>query len=248
MFSVRVADGRRANLSASADDDLEAAPSPAGRLVAFTREAPAGNGVWLMNADGSAKRLLAPGGSRPVWSRDGRTIAYNGPGPPGSCPPEAFRCGHAVTLRAVRVDGSGARVVATAARDASWSPDGRRLAYEADIDPYGSSSAIEVANADGTNVRTLVRGGQHSPVSPAWSPSGRLIAYSLAERIHVVRPDGTGRRRIANGIAPSWSPNGASLAHLGRLGKRSSAYGLVVTDARGRARRVLARRATIAAW
>ncbi|MGH3083034.1 MAG: TolB family protein [Gaiellaceae bacterium] len=155
-----------------------------------------------MNANGSGQRQLISGGGHPVWSPDGRTIAYNGSGP-GDCPPGASRCGHTVAVRIVRVDGSADRVLSPSSRNASWSPSGRRVAYEAAIDPYGNAHAIHVANADGTKVRRVAGGGATvaaSPASPAWSPDGRLIAYGVNRAIYVVRPDGTGRRRLARAL------------------------------------------------
>lgn len=55
--------------------------SPDGRRIAFTSTHAAGGAgrhrVWVMAADGSAKRLLARG-AFPVWSPDGATIMFSG--------------------------------------------------------------------------------------------------------------------------------------------------------------------------
>lgn len=197
-----------------------------------------------MNANGSDQRPLIPGGNHPVWSPDGRMIAYNGSGP-GDCPPGASRCGHTVAVRIVRADGSADRVVSPSSRNASWSPSGRRVAFDAAIDPYGNSHAIHVANADGTNVRRIAGGGA---VTPAWSPDGRLIAYTVNLAIYVVRPDGTKRRRLARGLSPLWASNGARVAYLCGPGGRRERFALCVVDAVGRGRRVVARGVLGAAW
>jgi TolB protein len=198
-----------------------------------------------MNSDGSKQRQLTRGGAHPLWSPDGRTLAYDGSGR-SVCPPDVFRCGNTVAVRTVRVDGSANRILEEASRNPSWSPSGRRIAYEADIDPYGDAHGIRVANADGRNARWLVRG---SAESPAWSPNGRLIAYMAGQRIYVVRPNGTGRRRIADGRLPIWAPaRGARLAYLCRLRKRSQAFALCIVKADGRARRVVAQGILRAAW
>jgi Tol biopolymer transport system component len=237
VFSLSLHGGQPRNLSASAADDYDPAPSPDGSLIAFSRQ----GDIWLMNSDGSGQRLLAHGGSQPTWSPNGRTIAFNGGGP-GECPPDAFRCGHLVAVWTVRVDGSALRRHGAATRNASWSPSGRRIAYEGGMDPYGSAHGIQVANGDGTKPRWVARKG----AQPAWSPSGRLIAYSGNRGIHVVRPDGTGRRRLAaGGWSPSWARHGDRLAFAcGRPHAPEGAqttFSLCVVDAAGHNRRTVAK-------
>jgi Tol biopolymer transport system component len=235
IFSLSARGGQPQNLSRSPTNDQDAAPSPDGRLIAFAR-AGANDGIWLMNADGSGQRLLASGGEHPVWSPDGRTIAFNGSGP-GDCPPPGLRCGHTVAVWAVRVDGSALRRLGAASRNASWAPDGRRVSLEGGIDPYGDANGILVMNADGTKSRWIASAGAH----PAWSPNGRLIAYDGPRAITVVRPDGTGRRRLAVGRFPIWAPRGNRLAYLcgRRTGPQTSALCLIGADGRGR--RMIAR-------
>src|SRR5262249_4803297 len=62
-------------LTTRAADDSDPAISPDGRLVAFRSERD-GGGLYLVNADGSNERLLVNGGRSPVFSPDGRWIAY----------------------------------------------------------------------------------------------------------------------------------------------------------------------------
>ena len=162
-----------------------------------------------MNADGGGRRLLTSGGSRPVWSPDGKAIAYDGGGP-GECPPPALRCGHTVAVWTIRIDGSRRRLLEASSRNASWSPDSRRIAYEGGIDPYGSAHGIRVANADGRNSRWISREGSQ----PAWSRDGHSIAFATNRGIRVVLADGTRRRRLSSeGWAPMWEPRGGRLAY-----------------------------------
>jgi TolB protein len=86
---------------------------------------------------------------------------------------------------------------------------------------------IFVVNADGTGLRQVTRnvsGGEDSAddVGPAWSPDGRLIAFSSTRdqkrdargdyEIFVIRPSGTAERRVTNDarhdFGPEWLPDG----------------------------------------
>jgi TolB protein len=109
-------------------------------------------------------------------------------------------------------DGSGRAAVTDAPTndvvDPVWSPDGTKIAFTV---YSGSSWDVYVVNADGSEQRALA----NSPLDetgPEWSPDGSLVAYSAAESgescecdnagtfdIYVVRPDGTGMRRLTNG-------------------------------------------------
>lgn len=109
-------------------------------------------------------------------------------------------------------------------RSPTWAPSSTAFAfvlYCGDASP-NSGSWIQVADADGSNVRTLASG-----VHPAWSPNGARLAYvspgartsgpynSIADPgdLHVMNPDGTDPRTIvAGGAHPSWSPDGTRLA------------------------------------
>jgi Tol biopolymer transport system component len=99
----------------------------------------------------------------------------------------------------------------------SWSPDGKRLAYQRDF----NGAAIYVINADGTGQQRL------SPtpgfdVTPSWSPDGTKLVYSRLHAapqpgmppltdIRIMNADGTGDHAVlANtvfSVEPRWSVN-----------------------------------------
>jgi Tol biopolymer transport system component len=88
----------------------------------------------------------------------------------------------------------------------------------------GGSYSIWGMNADGSRQQRLTHdkgdssssSGIFYQVDPAWSPNGRLIAFSSkrsgTSEIYTVRKDGTGTRRLTSGpgeqTEPSWSPDG----------------------------------------
>jgi Tol biopolymer transport system component len=95
--------------------------SPDGSRLAFS-----GDGIHIMNADGSGLTNLGAGGSDLAWAPDGQKIAF-----------VAFAGGNPsrdLEIYVVNADGSGrVRLAGTPADDTSpaWSPDGTKVAFVA---------------------------------------------------------------------------------------------------------------------
>ena len=91
-----------------------------------------------------------------------------------------------------------------------------RIAYVARA---GSRHTLRVADADGENGQVALNSGQPI-ISPAWSPSGKELAYVSFERqkaVVFVHTVATGERRAiadfrGSNSAPAWSPDGQYLA------------------------------------
>jgi Tol biopolymer transport system component len=169
-------------------------------------------GLLVTPALGIGSRLLdliqSPSGrpdvQTPVWSPDGRRIAYLG------------RHDGTKELYVVNADGSGQRRLA---RDATffatpaWSPDGRTLAFEAERD---GTIGVYSVNADGSGRRRLARNGS----APAWSPDGRTLAFFSGAKIYLMDADGSEHRPLTNLLkccrksSLAWSPDGRKLAFL----------------------------------
>ena len=183
--------------------------SPDGRSAAFNLHG-ATNEVAIADFERGTVTAFTSGttGSQaPVWSPDGRRIAYRG-----------TRKGlRNVWVKAV--DGTSEEQQLTKGNNMqtplSWSPDGRHLLYF-EIDPVTGSDIWIVSLSDG-NAQPLVK-VPLPQMEAGWSPDGRWIAYTSEEygraEIFVLPFPLTGQRwRIstAGGNEPVWAPDGRQL-------------------------------------
>ena len=185
-------------------------------------------GIFVMNADGSnVKQLTDPSSSRnldPAWSPDGRLIAFSGfqhcvfNAPGTLCTSEIF------TMNA-----DGSRVTRLTNRPntgsyyPTWSPDGRRIAFQNTTFRFPASGVdavdIYAMDADGSNPVRLTN-DPGSDLAPSWSPDGSRIAFLSVrdgdEEIYVINADGSNPRRLTNSPGsdqfPAWSPDGTRIA------------------------------------
>jgi Tol biopolymer transport system component/imidazolonepropionase-like amidohydrolase len=132
------------------------------------------------------------------------------------------------------------------ARQPSWSPDGRRLAFQSYRD---GTWRIWTIGVDGTGLKA-VTSGPFDDREPHWSPDGSAIAFSsdrsgnydiwvLTLATGDVRPITT---NAANDFFPSWSPDGREIAFVST---RTSSPGIYAATLDGHERLVAASAGTI---
>ena len=147
------------------------------------------------------------GSQAPVWSPDGRRIAFRG-----------TRNGYRnVWIKSV--DGTSDEQQLTRGErlqtPMSWSPDGKYLLYQ-ETDPARANDIWILSVADG-KAEPLVA-APLSQIDGIWSPDGRWIAYtseeSGGEEVYVLPFPLTGERwrvSTAGGADPLWSRDGSEL-------------------------------------
>jgi Tol biopolymer transport system component len=143
------------------DWDQQPAWSPDGSSIAFYHDL-VGRGLYIMNSDGSSRRLLdSAGAGYPDWSPDGTRIAYV--------------CTAPVTLQEICVYQGGSVTRLGKGSTPAWSPDGTQIVFalqpgQDQTDPNGG---IYVMAADGTQRREIVSSTGYSNEGsghPDWQP------------------------------------------------------------------------------
>ncbi len=165
---------------------------------------------YLMNADGSGARTLAPilaFDNRLVWSPDGQWIAFS----------------DGNDLYMVSRDGAIftnlTNTPSVSEYWPTWSPDSMRIAY---VSQAGDTMDIHMRAVNGRVAAALTDDAGRDGW-PAWSPDGTRIAFASDrggsfDIYTMSAADGSDVQRITQDpldeTHPAWSPDGASLALL----------------------------------
>ncbi|MGH2408276.1 MAG: hypothetical protein ACRDF7_09385 [Candidatus Limnocylindrales bacterium] len=178
--------------------------SPARTQIAFFVD----DGLWIMAADGSARRRLVDttGFIAASWSPDGRRILIDASGNVADplVPNRHFLI--------VPIDGSAPRDLGLAPYkdygNGSWSPDGAQV-----VVPTQDGLAV-LQSGDGTKPPFHYVHG--AGWLPRWSLDGSTIAFSAGVSIQLVPRDGSRDRILVDRVVPctlEWSPDGRWLAY-----------------------------------
>jgi Tol biopolymer transport system component len=165
--------------------------------------------LWIVDSDGADPHRLASTNRLderwPSWAPDGKRIAFTNvkafgverPKQPG--------------IYTVSADGGDLEAVAASRQqpfDSDWSPDGGTIAF---VRANGGRAQLLAVDSDGGKVRRLAKTGG-SASSPAYSPSGKSIAFSVGGTLCVVPTGGGDPEEVLNrphggrDFAATWQP------------------------------------------
>ena len=199
--------------------------SPDGTRIAYRDWRPGSESVIVIDAGGGNQRTLATydafgfycarGGL--AWSPDATTLIF----------PTSPACDVGNELFVVATDGSSPATALLApgidSAYASWSPDGKRIAMEADDGVNGAGLYVVDAGSDGAQKGGLqphfIAAGPalsdmaNAGSGPQWSPDGTELANADPSGVIVVKADGSDQRLVVTpGFNPAWSPDGRHIA------------------------------------
>ncbi len=192
---------------------VETAPSlsPDGSSIAYSSAANGSSDIYVQRVGGRNPVLVAgdPGRDEdwPAYSPDGKQIAFNISSGSGG-------------IFVVGATGESVRRLTDAGSNPAWSPNSLRIVYASEqvLDPYqrfGVSTLWTVGVDGGTPIRI----DDGDAVQPAWSPSGKRIAFWQnvnGQRDIATIPEAGGPHVLVTNDAavdwaPVWSPDGKCL-------------------------------------
>jgi eukaryotic-like serine/threonine-protein kinase len=217
---------------------IDAEISPDGKYVAYV-VSDGLQSLWLRQlATGSSLQLVAPaqvGYWGISFTRDSSAVTYGVKSP-------AAGVGGAF-YRIPALGGTPRKLLNGVDGSATYSPDGRKIAYIRAAFPEADASAIMVANADGSDARALaIRRAPEffAPMffaAPTWSPDGSLVVAPIEVRGDRVRAKLVAFRSTDGVEQPfpnhefetigqvTWMPDGRGLLLLGDRGTSIGAAG-----------------------
>lgn len=166
-------------------------------------------GIWFLDLVSGAKQRIIPNGSNPTWSHMGDKLSFELGG--------RIMVTRTDSLNYQQLTGSGQ------SHSTTWDPDGRRIAFDSNMQSPSGSFTIFVVNAAGGGATSLGQSGSGEWRMPSWSPDGNSLAHirfpggtTISSEIFVMDTTGAGETRLTINNAtdryPTYSPDGLMLA------------------------------------
>lgn len=203
--------------------------------IAYTCSYDGQDEVCAINNDGTGlARLTTEGGSSPVWSPDGRKLAFL-----------SARSG-VKQLYVMMADGADQRQL-TLTPEAKWAP---RWSPRGDQVAYLAGEVIDrrayVISADGSSFRRLA---DVRAEGVCWSPDGQKVLLTLVgdtptvrsvPSIYLANADGSGRIDLTSqsdiDYGPEWSPDGTRIYFTSQRDANDSEVYVMQADGSGQTR------------
>jgi Tol biopolymer transport system component len=183
--------------------NMAAAPSPDGTRIAFTAQ----GALWVMPiAGGTATRItgweVEP--TAPVWSPDGKTIAFQNYAPEGN-----------YHIWTIAPDGSGQAELTTGPnddREPAWLPDGSGLVFSSDRSNDGQYKIWSVTLS--SKALTQLTKGAGAESNPIVSLDGRQLVYVDNGNVVTTTLGSTAAPTVvAPGAAPAFPLTGSGVVY-----------------------------------
>ena len=199
IYKMPVTGGKATLIAGGLALEVQPRFSPNGKFISYTSDKNGADNIWVMNADGSAKRAITKETFRllnnAVWTPDNQYLIARK---------------HFTSTRSLgagemwmyHIAGSGDGIQLTKrkndqqdAGEPEISPDGKYVYFSEDVspgplfqynkDPNGEIYNIRRLNTESGNIET-VAGGNGGAVRPQVSPDGKLLAYVKRVRLKSV--------------------------------------------------------------
>jgi TolB protein len=189
----------RTKIAFSSDRDGERLPGPVGDRGI--------SNIYMTDYDGARQQRVTISKSldiSPVWSPDGRSIAFSSWRTSFQDIYVLYPYGGPELQNPTKGNSSKQNYLP------AWSPDGTKLAFTSNRD---GNAEIYVMNRDGSGVQRVTN-HPTIDVTPTWSPTGTQIAFTSdragTPQIYIIGADGLNLRRLTTSESyadrPTWSP------------------------------------------